>query len=218
MTPIQWITGGWHTSKYAVTENGKLGIDVDKLYGFQCYDFTAAYTDFLGDGVTRVTGAVDFWTLAPASYEQVQDPLPGDIHIYGAPYGWDGKRYLGHTGLVTGGTRNSFTSIDQNWINASLSIGSPPTPVTHNNIGLVGFLRKKGVSMTPQDMAAMKFVALRQNSITQPEIDKYQNHLPEFIQYLQQVQVEHNISPQPIPAPLNVETVQINGKTYVPEA
>lgn len=153
---MDYANGEWKSSPYFKSvlkdKQGNIllnaaGIDVDGYYGYQCFDWVNGYSVSLGQGKLSGEGAADIWETAPQSFSREENPMPGDIHVYGEPYGYNGKRYLGHTGIVTGGTRASFTSIDQNWNNANLTVGSPPTAVKHNSQGLIGFLRFKGADM-----------------------------------------------------------------------
>jgi hypothetical protein len=50
------------------------------------------------------------------------------------------------------------------------------------------------MKLTVGEMDAMKWIATRQK-ITKPEIEKYQDNLGEFIQYLTRVQSEHGVAP-----------------------
>lgn len=55
-------------------------------------------------------------------------------------------------------------------------------------------IKGEDMKMTVGEMDSLKFLATRQK-VTKPEIDKYQNNLAEYIQYLTTVQAEHNVSP-----------------------
>ncbi len=176
---LAWVNGGWRSSPYARTIAGVgSGIDVDKSYGFQCFDWVDGYNAFLGNPLFYREGAADLWSTPPPGFTRVADPRPGDIHVYGAPFGWNGKRYLGHTGIVISGTRNSFTSVDQNWNNANLNVGSPPSGVVHSSNGLLGFLRsdniKAGDDMIPdQDHLNALFRAFFGTNASPDEIQGY---------------------------------------------
>ncbi len=129
--------------------NAQIGgsIDFDGAYGAQCMDLILAYCAKFG---WRPTG--DAMTLKdqyiPDGFQRIQNtpdfiPQPGDIFIFTlAPYG--------HTGIITSANMNSFTSVDQNWFNASDN-GSPAAVVTHNYNSFWGVIRPPFTQLVTRD-------------------------------------------------------------------
>lgn len=157
---VAWPWGGWKKSKHAVyrTDIGH-GIDVDGNYGFQCVDWSAAYAEFLGHPFNW-GNAEALWTWKQdAWWKKVSSPKPGDVHVMW--YSSGGVEY-GHTGIVIEVTSTGFYSIDQNWINSSLKVGSPPAKVFHPfNNKVRGFLRPSigdNNMITKEDKAAVRIV------------------------------------------------------------
>lgn len=64
------------------------------------------------------------------------------------------------------------------------------------DLGKIDNIAQEGddMRMTIGVMDSLKFLATRQK-VTQPEIDKYQSDLEGYVQYLTQVQAEHNVAP-----------------------
>lgn len=144
---LAWAAGGWNSSKYVKTINGRLGIDTDGYYGFQCKDFVNAYLDYVAGWIPG-GNAIDLLTCdLPEDVTRIMNsasfiPQPGDVFIFGKPYALDGNgNSLGHTGVITSANATNFQSVDQNWFNASLTVGSPPAAITHNYNGFLGVLR-----------------------------------------------------------------------------
>lgn len=110
--------------------NAQVGksIDFDDYYGAQCMDLILAYCAKFGWRPTGNANTLQDQT-PPAGWQKIKNsatfvPEPGDIFIFTmAPYG--------HTGVIISANMNSFTSIDQNWVNASIN-GSPAAIVNHN--------------------------------------------------------------------------------------
>lgn len=112
-------------------------LDFDGWYGAQCMDLILYYCAKFDWRPTGNANTLQNQT-PPAGWQKIKNsatfvPQPGDIFIFTlAPYG--------HTGIVTSANMNSFTSIDQNWINASDN-GSAAAAVTHNYNTFWGVLR-----------------------------------------------------------------------------
>lgn len=144
---LTYLNVGWKVSKYARTEGGKLGINTDGLWGFQCKDWVNGYTNHVL-GVIFPGNAIDLRGRQNSRSEWIGYkpgfiPEAGDVFVMGEPYGWNGQTYLGHTGVVISANKSNFKSIDQNWLNANLTKGSPPATVTHDYKGFLGVIRPK---------------------------------------------------------------------------
>lgn len=117
--------------------------DTDGAYGAQCYDLANAFADFVG--VPRVPGAAAkvIFDNAGKGYTKIRNtasfvPKVGDIMVWGA---WGANPY-GHVAVVRSANKDTFKSLDQNWINSSAN-GSPAAYVTHNytNPAVIGVIR-----------------------------------------------------------------------------
>lgn len=143
---LSWINGGWQQSRFARQIPGLgLGIDVDGLFGFQCKDFSNGYADYIGNPFTG-GNAIALWNLVQPGWHKVYEPEPGTVFV--KDYYSDGVNY-GHTGVVQEVVTNGFYSVDQNWFNSSLTVGSPPARVFHPNSSVKGYLKNDriGASM-----------------------------------------------------------------------
>ena len=118
-------------------------IDADGVYGSQCMDLTVQFCrdNFswhpTGNAIRLTDQAI------PAGWQRIRNtdtfiPQDGDIAIWGL----GAYALYGHTGVIVGPCDMSgFTSVDQNWFNASLISGSPAAGVRHNYNGFWGVLR-----------------------------------------------------------------------------
>lgn len=140
---LNWAQGGWKSSQYFRNVRGG-GIDVDGYYGFQCMDFVVAYGLILaghrlsGNAITLTSQAV------PSGWQRIKNtasfiPEPGDIAIWGL----GSFAQYGHTGIILSANMNTFVSVDQNWNNANLTVGSSPATINHNYNGFWGVMRPK---------------------------------------------------------------------------
>lgn len=120
------------------------GVDADGWYGTQCMDLTV-------DVMQRFFG----WRPYGNAIALVDQPLPagfqrirttsstqikaGDVMIWGLGY----YAQYGHTAIATedGRADGTFVSVDQNWNNPSLEVGSPAAPIHHNMDGVFGVIR-----------------------------------------------------------------------------
>jgi hypothetical protein len=102
-------------------------------------DFSAAYGAYIGYPVKR-GNAESLYRLNQTGWSKQKTPQVGDMHVMW--YASGGTEY-GHTGVVVEIIEGvGFYSIDQNWVNSSLTIGSPPYKVYHPlNNKVRGFLR-----------------------------------------------------------------------------
>lgn len=145
---------------WAKAQVGK-SLDFDGYYGAQCMDLILYYCAKFG---WRPYGnAVDLKNATvPSGWQKIQNsatfvPEVGDIFIFTmAPYG--------HTGIITSANMNSFTSIDQNWVNASNN-GSAGANVTHNYNTFWGVIRPPfRVGATRQQIEAAYLEVLERNA------------------------------------------------------
>jgi len=114
----------------------------------QCVDLANQYLkEVLNHAIVLGANAKDFPSRIGTDFEFIKNtpsgiPLPGDLIIWGSPYGKyveGGKTvYAGHIGIFTDGTSMNFTSFDQNWI-----VGSPCKLVAHTYTGVLGWLHYK---------------------------------------------------------------------------
>ena len=129
-------------------------INTDGEYGAQCKDFVNAYTQE-NFGHTFAGHAKDLITAAlPSGWKSIKNtpdfvPLPGDIAVWGP---WDGNPF-GHTGVIVSANKNTFDSVDQNWVNFSLEDGSAAQRVTHSytSNNFWGVLRPPFDQTTPDE-------------------------------------------------------------------
>lgn len=114
--------------------NSKIGqcIDMDNAYGCQCVDL-AKYVciTYWGQNIVGNANQLDELNRWPAGTVKINYysgfiPQPGDFYI------WNNYGTNGHIGYVTSATTTTYSSLDQNYVNAS-SNGSPLASVSHNN-------------------------------------------------------------------------------------
>jgi len=137
-------------------------IDMDGAYGCQCMDLMHHYVEkVLGiprsvsplksggpdDIYNSIFKNINSKTLSYGSIKIRLDKIPntatsiphvGDIIIWKAT---QGNGYFGHVGIFYSGDVNNFKSFDQNWVNTSLTVGSPAQIVNHNYNNVLGYLR-----------------------------------------------------------------------------
>lgn len=126
----------------------KGGTAYQNPYGKQCMALAVHYCVTLS-GFRPWGNAIAFASMAlPADYTRIKNvastrPRKGDLVVWA--YG--SYSTYGHVGIVTDpdpdGNLMTFVSLDQNWYNASLTVGSPPSYVKHNYSGVWGFIRPK---------------------------------------------------------------------------
>lgn len=126
--------------------NGLIGksIDEDGMYGSQCMDLTVHVMKRFfgwhpsGNAINLTSQAIPngFTRMQVTSASEIK---AGDVIIWGL----GAFAAYGHTAIaIEGGNSNgTFVSIDQNWINPSLEIGSPAAQVVHNLNGVWGVIR-----------------------------------------------------------------------------
>ena len=141
------------TPQYVATNQG-LSRDMDGSYGSQCVDLMHHYIDtalgipyphgFTGNAYAIYTAAANSTSKTSTKYGSVTFtkiantttavPEPGDIIFWSAPN-------PGHVAVVINASNSGFSSIDQNWINSSATLGSPAAVVQHNYSNVAGWLR-----------------------------------------------------------------------------
>ncbi|EGO2800814.1 CHAP domain-containing protein [Enterococcus faecalis] len=119
-------------------------VDMDGVYGSQCMDLTVHVMNKffhwwpIGDAIALTTQAI------PAGFQrlrvyQATDIQAGDVMIWGL----GAYAQYGHTAIAVENGRpdGTFVSVDQNWVNASLKVGSSAQPVKHTMDGVWGVIR-----------------------------------------------------------------------------
>lgn len=151
---LAWIRGDWKSDPYCITdEYGRVGIDVDGEWGFQCKDFSTAYS--IQHGHQFLNGnAITLWTLDQDPYwAKVSDPQPGDVYVKDIVL--DGVNY-GDTGIVDEVTSTGVYAWAQNQVldDLTLTHGHPPSRVFYKFNQIKGYLRptyKKGATMPTEN-------------------------------------------------------------------
>lgn len=138
-------------SQFVSTYNGK-SVDVDKAYGYQCWDLAALYSQkcvgvpaSAGYGLPTGDGCAagvyyNFLPPLPTYYTRIANtvnalPKPGDLIVW--KYGLAGSGGCGHIAIVLSANWSGFTSFDQNWG------GKYAHKVSHNWNQVAGWLRPK---------------------------------------------------------------------------
>lgn len=139
-------------SEYASTNEGQ-SRDMDGYYGSQCVDLMHHYIDsalgipfphgFTGNAYALYLAAANSttktsWRYGTVVFSKIANtvnaiPSPGDIVFWSSPD-------PGHVAIVIDANSTQFTSIDQNWINSSATVGSPAAIVQHSYRNVVGWL------------------------------------------------------------------------------
>lgn len=163
---MNWINGGWQASKFCKTLNGKKGIDVDNLYGFQCKDFANGYADYMGDPFTG-GNAIALWNVPQPGWTKVSSPQPGDVFVRNAVI--NGVNY-GDTGVVNSVGNGTVSVVQQN-LAGNLNVGSPPAQHTYNQSIMLGYLRNDKIEgdMTQQEAYAVVSQIYRVATDVDPE-------------------------------------------------
>lgn len=141
-------------------------IDMDGVYGCQCVDLMHNYIEEvlgiprsdhsirgsaydiysdLGDSTILTSGSqtvrLDKISITPTGV-----PKKGDIIFWTSNVGGG----YGHVAIFISGDVNSFTSLDQNWLNSDLNYGSPAAVVNHSSYtNVAGWLRPVIISGSP---------------------------------------------------------------------
>lgn len=114
-------------------------LDYDGHYGPQCMDLIGFYTQFLGHTLVKPQARLVWEQGIDSWYSKVGSPQPGDIVVF-KPNAGNGQS--GHIAVVYQVNAGSIRSLDQNWVNASLTNGSPAAWVNHPIDGSIyGYVR-----------------------------------------------------------------------------
>lgn len=119
-------------------------VDMDGSYGSQCMDLTVHVMNKffhwwpIGDAIALTTQAIPTGFQRLRVY-QAKDIQAGDVMIWGL----GAYAQYGHTAIATenGKSDGTFVSVDQNWVNASLEVGSLAQPIKHTMDGVWGVIR-----------------------------------------------------------------------------
>ncbi|EDN68055.1 secreted protein [Beggiatoa sp. PS] len=137
-------------------------IDMDGKYGCQCVDLMHSYIqevlgvprsahNIRGNAYPIYNGLANSTTISSGTQVVQLNKIPntpsgvpqkGDIIF------WTSADGFGHVAIFISGDVNSFTSLDQNWVNSNLTQGSAAAVVTHNYNNVVGWLHPVIVSGT----------------------------------------------------------------------
>jgi len=139
-------------SAFEVTSdlNTKIGqcIDMDNAYGCQCVDL-AKYVciTYWGQNIVGNANQLDELNRWPSgtikiNYYSGFIPQQGDFYI------WNNYGTNGHIGYITSATSTTYTSLDENFVNAS-SNGSPLAVVNHSNYNNVTCVMRLPYSSCP---------------------------------------------------------------------
>ncbi len=133
---------------YLKSTVGRAQTDPRNPYGAQCMVGALKYSEFLGAPFSAYRNAADIWDNHEyiKNYDYIppgsNPPQPGDIAVFKRAPSNGG---LGHiTNGIVSVEDSYFTSVDQNWFNASLTVGSPGRYVRHSiDNTILGYLRPK---------------------------------------------------------------------------
>lgn len=119
-------------------------IDEDNYAGAQCMDLTVHVMKRffgwhpIGNAIALSTQSIPagFTRIRVTSATQIK---AGDVMVWGL----GSFANYGHTSIVVedGISTGTFISIDQNWINPSLEVGSPAAKIIHDMHGVWGVIR-----------------------------------------------------------------------------
>lgn len=186
---LAWINGDWRSSPYAKQEVAGFGIDVDGAVGFQCVDFSTAYSIFLDTPFNsdRVLNAITLWQNDQPGWTRVSEPQPGDVFVRNATF--QGVNY-GDTGIVVAIGNGGVNVIQQN-LKADLYHGSPPAPFFWSFGQLLGYLRCNNIKeadvptlTTPGNLEDLSIGMLGRTSVGDPNLNNLLGQdLEETIRY-----------------------------------
>lgn len=156
---IEYLTGGWQAGPHTrvILSAGGLGIDQDGDDGFQCKDLANTLGEVLDAPLPTGNAIVLAQKLAPG-WSWVDDPQPGDLAIRNSIL--SGINYGDVLG-ITAVNGNTLTTIGQNQVNVSLTVGHVPTPGTHKIIEFIKFIRRnyEGDDMSTVDIGIARIFA-----------------------------------------------------------
>ncbi len=122
------------------------GWDYDGAFGWQCYDLTNIYYNYLTGGSLRGLYAKNIHTDNASElkgnavvYKNTPKFLPqkGDIFVMNGNYG----QGAGHTGIVWSANLNTFVGLEQNWYGGGLNKTEVAQLVTHTYDNPLYFIR-----------------------------------------------------------------------------
>jgi N-acetylmuramoyl-L-alanine amidase len=161
--------------KYAKSLEGK-GLDFDSYAGFQCFDLTNYYWNYLFGHGLKGNGAKDipFWndfTGEATVIKNVASTLaqPGDVFVYGAHWGGG----YGHTGIVLSATLNSITVLEQNYLGGGYDKWEVTTKRTHEYSNPMWFIRphyKAKATVKSKAKAVVKKTKTKKEKVTKKKI------------------------------------------------
>ncbi|MDA9472266.1 CHAP domain-containing protein [Enterococcus sp. 5H] len=128
-------------------------IDEDGAFGSQCMDLTVHIMKrFFGWHPTGNAINLTFQTI-PSGFKRMQivsssEIKAGDILVWGL----GSFAAYGHTAIAVenGSSNGTFVSVDQNWVNPSLEVGSPAARIVHNLNGVWGVIRPNYEKEAPE--------------------------------------------------------------------
>ncbi|MDW4244823.1 N-acetylmuramoyl-L-alanine amidase [Staphylococcus saprophyticus] len=152
---------------YMKSLKGK-GWDFDRAFGWQCFDLSNFYWNYLTGGRLAGYYAKDipyennFNGLATV-YKNTPSFLPqeGDIFVMDGKYGGG----AGHTGMVWSANLNTFIGLEQNWYNGGASKTEVAQLVTHTYDMDMHFIR-------PHYKAKVSTVSKVKAAVTKPKVSK----------------------------------------------
>lgn len=154
---IAYLNGAWRTSPYVrnIAAGGGYGIDVDGEDGFQCKDFANGLGRYLGVPLPTGNAIVLSQKLA-SGWSWVTDPQPGDLAVRNYFATVNGTRTnFGDVLGVTAVNGTTLTTIGQNQVSPSLTVGHVPTTDTHSKSEFIKFLRCNYVNVAQPQGDAM---------------------------------------------------------------
>lgn len=121
-------------------------VDMDGVHGSQCMDLTVHVMNKFfhwwptGNAIVLTTQAIPAGFQRLRVYQSIEIQA-GDVIIWGLGV----YAQYGHTAIAVenGRADNTFVSVDQNWVNASLEVGSSAQSVKHTMDGVWGVIRPK---------------------------------------------------------------------------
>lgn len=149
---VDYLSGGWRDGPHLKTimAAGGLGVDQDGGDGFQCKDFANTLGEVLGAPLPRGNAIVLAQVLAPG-WSWPSSPQPGDLAVRHYVYG--GVDYGDVVG-ITAVNGTTLTTVGQNQVNPSLTVGHVPTTAIHQAGQFFKFVRRnyEGESMNNGDV------------------------------------------------------------------